>query len=70
MVFSVNAIATGPNNFAAFQALAMQQNGTSATPSSGAASTPTPTNGASVRSVSHGAGIVVAFVAAIFGALL
>ena len=33
MVFSVNAIETGPNNFAAFKARAMQLNGTSATSS-------------------------------------
>jgi len=40
MVFSVNAVESGPKNFAAFQALAKQLNGTSTTapPSSGAQS--------------------------------
>ena len=37
MVFSVNAVESGPNNFAAFQAKAKALNGTSTTPT-GAAS--------------------------------
>lgn len=34
MVFSVNAVESGPNNFGAFQAKAMQLNGTSKAASS------------------------------------
>jgi len=68
MVFSVNAIATGPNNFAAFKAMAIQQNGT-ATATSGA-STPTQSNGASGSLVTRGASIAVAFIAAVFGLML
>jgi len=37
MVFSANAVESGPKNFAAFQALAKQLNGTATTPGYGAA---------------------------------
>lgn len=39
MVFAANAVANGPKNFTAFQALAIAQNGTNTT-------TTTPTSGA------------------------
>jgi hypothetical protein len=68
MVFSVNAIATGPNNFAAFKAMAIQQNGT--TTATSAASIPTQSNGSSGSSVTRGASIAVAFIAAVFGFML
>jgi len=42
MVFAVNAVESGPKNFSAFQALAMQQNGTTTTTST----TPAPTSDA------------------------
>jgi hypothetical protein len=60
MVFSVNAVESGPQNFSAFKAKAMSQ-GTS---------TAQPTSDASIVSVSRGAGILVALVAAIAGILL
>jgi plastocyanin len=70
MVFSVNAIATGPNNFAAFQASAKQQNGSATSPSSAPASTSTGSSGgASTQSISYGAGTVLALVSAVFGLL-
>ena len=40
MVFAANAVADGPKNFSAFQALAIAQNGTNTTTST------TPTSGA------------------------
>lgn len=72
MVFSVNAIESGPNTFDAFKAKAIQLNGTSGTSGSPSSTAPSsqPSNSASPRSVSHGAGIVVTLVAAIFCALL
>jgi plastocyanin len=69
MVFAVNAIETGPNNFDAFKAKAIQLNGTSASSSSAPAPTSS-TGGASSTSVSHGAGIVVAVIAVVFSVLL
>ncbi len=70
MVFSVNAIESGPNNFAAFQARAKQLNGTSST-SSGAASPTNTTNGASsISSIGVGAGTVAALLSILVGTLL
>jgi len=71
MVFSVNAIATGPNNFGAFQASAKQQNGSATSSGSAPASTSTSsTGGASAQSISYGAGTVLALVSAVFGLLI
>lgn len=52
MVFSVNAIESGQNNFAAFQARAKQINGTSTSTSSGPASSSTDTSGSSSGALS------------------
>jgi len=68
MVFSVNAIESGPNNFAAFKAKAMALNGTGS--ATGSAAGAKPTSGAMINSATHGAGIAVALVAAVFGVLL
>ncbi|KAL0947458.1 hypothetical protein HGRIS_013565 [Hohenbuehelia grisea] len=69
MVFSVNAVESGPNNFAAFQEKAKQLNGTAATSASGApspsASNSTP-RGLSVQN----AGVALALVATFLGSLL
>ena len=71
MVFSVNAIATGPNNFGTFQASAKQQNGSATSSGSAPASTSTSsTGGASAQSISYGAGTVLALVSAVFGLLI
>jgi len=74
MVFSVNAVESGPNNFAAFQAAAKQQNGTTST-SSTSASSSTSTNkssasGAGIVQVNRGAGVAVALVGLAFGLML
>ncbi|KAG6847480.1 hypothetical protein H0H93_007858, partial [Arthromyces matolae] len=70
MVFSINAVESGPNNFAAFQALA-EQSGTSATSSSSAsASSATtsskPKNAAPALATSNlASGTVAALIAAV-----
>jgi len=66
MVFSANAVETGPNNFEAFQARAKQINGTS---SNSTGSTTGNRNGAGAIRLS-GTGIVVGLVAAVFGLAL
>jgi len=72
MVFSVNSVESGPNNFAAFQAAGKQQNGTtSSSTGSGSSSTSTPySGGAGMVQINRGAGIMVALVAVVFGLLL
>lgn len=51
MVFSINAVESGPNNFAAFQSLAKQINGTG---TSGGSATPSSSqNGATSLSISQ-----------------
>ncbi|KAF7359282.1 hypothetical protein MSAN_01270600 [Mycena sanguinolenta] len=67
MVFSVNAVESGPNNFAAFQALAIQLNGTANSTTSATGATDT-TNGAllPVRS----AAAMVALVGVVVGLVL
>lgn len=75
MVFSVNAVETGPNNFGAFQAAAKQQNGTSASGSSTASSASSTgksqdSGALSASQISRGAGIAVALVSISFGLLL
>lgn len=57
MVFSVNAIESGPNNFAAFQAKAKQLNGTTSDTAT--------TNGTRVTTVGRGAGAVATIIAII-----
>jgi plastocyanin len=66
MVFSANAVETGPNNFEAFQARAEQINGTS---SNSTSSTSGNSNGAGAIRLS-GTGIVVGLVAAVIGLAL
>ncbi|KAI9056911.1 hypothetical protein FKP32DRAFT_1762888 [Trametes sanguinea] len=70
MVFSANAIESGPNNFAAFKAKAMS---TGSSSSSGSSASPSGTsnkaNGAS-HTVVRDAGVLVAALAALVGALL
>jgi len=63
MVFSVNSVETGSNTFAAFQALAKQQNGTSS-------STTSTTSGANTRTVTFRGASVAALVFALFGAMI
>jgi plastocyanin len=72
MVFSVNSVESGPNNFAAFKAAAEQQNGTATatSSSSGSSSTGTNKNSAGITNVNRGAGIAVAIVGVVFGLLL
>jgi hypothetical protein len=62
MVFAINAVESGPNNFAAFQQLAKQTAPSSSAPAAGSPSTgtsgtgtaPKPTGGAMLNSVSMG----------------
>lgn len=68
MVFSANAVETGPNNFEAFQARAEQINGTSSS-SNSTSSTSGNGNGAGAIRLS-GTGIVVGLVAAVIGLAL
>lgn len=75
MVFSANAVETGPNNFAAFQAAAKAQNGTSSTASSSAAGSSSTAsgktaNGAMPTFAGRGAGIAVGLVGVAFGLML
>jgi hypothetical protein len=76
MVFSVNAVETSPNNFAAFQAAAKQQNGSVTASSSSPYSTGTGTgtgskpNGADMIQINHSAGIMVVLVGVVFGVLM
>lgn len=63
MVFSVNSVETGPNNFGAFKAKAMQLNGTGA-----GAAPATPTNGAS--SLHLGAAGFVSSIGLLLGLML
>ena len=79
MVFSINAVESGPNNFAAFLALAKQINGTAATTgASGAGSatasspsvTKPPSNGAVMGApTSYGAALGLGVLAVVFAAL-
>ncbi|KAK7449655.1 hypothetical protein VKT23_013129 [Stygiomarasmius scandens] len=66
MVFSVNAIESGSNNFEAFKAKAIQQNGSAST----SGSTDTTSDNAAPSNGINGAGIVVAAVALVFSSLL
>ncbi|KLO10663.1 hypothetical protein SCHPADRAFT_832216 [Schizopora paradoxa] len=63
MVFSANAVESGPNNFEAFKALAIQQNGTSSNSSS-------TTSAAMSVNVNRGAGVALSIVAMFFGFML
>jgi len=63
MVFSVNSVETGSNTFAAFQALAKQQNGTSS-------STTSSTSGADRGTITFRGASVAALVFALFGAMI
>ena len=75
MVFSANAVESGPNNFAAFQAAAKAQNGTSSTASSsaaGASSTASGKNasGAMPSFAGRGAGLAIGLVGIAFVLML
>jgi hypothetical protein len=74
MVFSVNSVESGPNNFAAFEAAAKQQNGsTSSTASSAPSASSTSKSSASSASmiqINRGAGIAVALAGVVFGLML
>ncbi|KAI5119096.1 hypothetical protein M0805_004867 [Coniferiporia weirii] len=70
MVFSANAIESGPNNFGAFQALAEKLNGTSTSSTSTSTSSPSPTSGAMSMHTHTGAGVALAIIGAVFGLLL
>jgi plastocyanin len=80
MVFSVNAVESGPNNFAAFEAAAKQQNGTTAssslspssstTASSSSSTSKSNANGAVMIQINRAAGITVPLVGVAFGLLL
>jgi plastocyanin len=67
MVFSVNAVESGPNNFGAFQEKAKQQNGSGASTSSSGAPSATPSTGAGVSTVVSSAGMTVVLIAVGFG---
>ncbi|KAG1748923.1 uncharacterized protein EDB91DRAFT_1111425 [Suillus paluster] len=73
MVFSVNAVESGSNNYAAFKAKAMQLNGTASSSttstSTGAQATQTKTGGA-MKMSNRGAGAVVGLVGVVVGMLL
>lgn len=72
MVFSANAIESGPNNFAAFQALAEQLNGTSTSTSSATSSSSSTTSSqhSSGTQLNRGAGVALSFAALLLGVLL
>jgi len=72
MVFSANSVESGPNNFAAFQAAAEQQNGTtsSSTASGSTSTSKSSASGAGIIQVNRGAGIMIALVGVVFGLLL
>jgi plastocyanin len=71
MVFSVNSVESGPNNFATFEANAKEQNGTtSATSSAATAASTGKSNSGAINHVHRGAGIAVAIVGVVFGVLL
>jgi hypothetical protein len=75
MVFSVNAVESSANNFAAFKAKAIQLNGTasssgtSSSTSTGAQPTQTQSGG-SMKMSDRGAGVAVGLVGVVVGALL
>ncbi|KAH7927077.1 hypothetical protein BV22DRAFT_1061669 [Leucogyrophana mollusca] len=69
MVFSVNAVESGPNNYAAFQARAMQLNGTATSASSSPSQTGTKSGGAA-PGIGHSAGAVLVLLSAVIGMIL
>ncbi|KAJ7578628.1 hypothetical protein C8J56DRAFT_353071 [Mycena floridula] len=69
MVFSVNSVETSPNTFAAFQALAIAQNGTTSTNATGTGPAPSQTgtnNNGAARTHATGLALVLVIVAACF----
>jgi plastocyanin len=71
MVFSVNSVESGPNNFAAFQANAKALNGSATSTSSGGSPSSTAHSGAtSASKFVSGAGIATALIAVGFGLFL
>ncbi len=62
MVFSANAVESGANNFEAFQALAIKQNGTSSNSSS--------SSDAMSVNINRGAGVALSIAAMFFGFML
>lgn len=70
MVFSVNAVESGPNNFAAFEAAAKQQNGSTSSTTASSSSPTSKSSGAGMIKINRGAGIMVALAGVVFGLLL
>jgi len=70
MVFSVNAVESSANNYAAFQARAMQLNGTGTSTSASPSPTGTTTGGATKISTSRDAGVAVGLASFVLGMLL
>ncbi|KZT40880.1 hypothetical protein SISSUDRAFT_1043623 [Sistotremastrum suecicum HHB10207 ss-3] len=75
MVFSINAVEDSPNNFAAFQGLAIHNSGSSAsTTSSGSASSPSSSDSGKKSGATRvslgGASVLVGVVAVVFGMML
>lgn len=74
-MFSVNAVASSANNFAAFQAKAIQLNGTassssSSTSTSAAAQATQTKTGDAMKMSDRGAGVMVGLVGVVVGVLL
>jgi hypothetical protein len=69
MVFAVNAAQTGDNTFSAFQARAMQLNGTATGTPTASGSSPTQT-GAATQMSTGGPGLAVGLASFVVGMLL
>lgn len=70
MVFSVNAVESGSNNYAAFKAKAIQLNGTLTTSTSTGAQATQTKSGGVVKMSDHGAGVLVGLVGVVTGMFL
>ncbi|KAH7910634.1 hypothetical protein BJ138DRAFT_1064855 [Hygrophoropsis aurantiaca] len=70
MVFSVNAVESGPNNYAAFKANAMRLNGTSTSASSAPSQTGTGKSGGAAPGLGQSAGALAVMLSAVFGMML
>lgn len=74
-MFSVNAVESSANNFAAFKAKAIQINGTASSSTSTSTSTstgaqPTQTRSGAMKMSDRGAGVVVGLLGVVVGVLL
>jgi len=72
MVFSVNAVESGSNNYAAFKAKAIQVNGTasSSSTSTSTGAQPTKTQSGGAMKMNDRAGVVIGLVGVVAGVLL